>query len=54
MKISVAINLPLSTWDERPTKQTDSELWRSFGGFPVGRRKGQYGGNIAGINKFKW
>ena len=59
MNIKMAINTYLSTVDsKKQTKQTtrtemESELWRSFRGLSVGRRKGKNGGKCAGFKKYK-
>ena len=60
MNIKMAINSQLLTTNEseKQTKQTtrtemESELWRSFRGLSVGRRKGKNGGKCAGFKKYK-
>ena len=60
MNIKMAINSQLSTIESiKQTKrtsrtETESQLWRSFGGLSVGREKGENEGKNAGIRKYKW
>ena len=57
--IKMAINSQLSTIESK--KQTnqksrteiESQVWRSFGGLSVGRKKRENGGQGAGIKKYK-
>ena len=59
MNIKMSINSQLSTPEsKKQTKEinrteTESQIWRSFGGLSVGREKGQNGGKGTGISKFK-
>ena len=59
MNIKMAINSQLSTIEsKKQTKQTsrtetESQIWRSFGGWSVGRRKGGNWRKGAGIQKYK-
>ena len=38
---------------ETTRTETESQLWRLFGGLSVGKGKGENGGNGAGIKKYK-
>ena len=55
----MAINSQLSTTESKKQMQqthrteTESQLWRLFGGLSVGKGKGENGGNGAGIKKYK-
>ena len=60
MNIKMAINSKLSTNEsKKQTKQTsrtetESQLWRSFGGLSVGKGKGENRGKGAGIKSTNW
>ena len=55
-------NSQLSTTEPKNQKQTkqttrtgtESQKWRSHGGFSVGRRWGENGGKVPGNKKQKW
>ena len=57
MNIKMAINSQLSTIkSKKQTKQTsrtetESQIWRSFGGLPVGRAKGE---KVQGLRSTNW
>ena len=58
MNIKVARNSQLSTTEsKKQTKQTrtetESQKWRSHGGFSVGRGRGEHGGKVTGNKKHK-
>ena len=55
----MAINSQLSTIESKKTKQinrteTESQIWRSFGGLSVGRRRGEKGGKVQGLRSTNW
>ena len=60
MNIKITINPQLSTIEsKKQTKQTsrtetESQIWRSFGGLSVGREKGEIGEKGAGVKKHNW
>ena len=59
MNIKMEIISQLSTIEsKKQTKQTgrtetESEIWRSFGGLSSGSEKGEYGGKGTRIKKYK-
>ena len=56
MNIKVTMNSQLSTIEsKKQTKQvsrteTDSQIWRSFGGLSVARGRGRKGGKVQGLS----
>ena len=60
MNIRMATNSQLATTEsKKQTKQasrteTESQIWKSFGGLSAGKGKGENGGKGTGIKKKNW
>ena len=59
MNITMAVNSQLSTIESKKTKrttrtETESQIWRPFGGLLLWRGKEENGGKVQGLRRTLW